>query len=247
VSTFFLDKYEVTSGRFSRFVAAYDDWRAAGNPTPNAGAHPLISDSGWQARWNVYLDSTSRDLKDNVRLPCGNYTWDVGETLPMNCLTWYLAFAFCAWDGGRLPTEAEWEYAAAGGDESRPYAWGSAPITHSLAVYGCYAGDCTIASIPSVGSTPMGAGRWGHVDLLGSMFEWVLDLAADYPPSCVDCANVSQGSWRIMRGGNWLDAPDFLRSTRRDYSMEPSGTETTTLTRWDTTGVRCARSIPTND
>ncbi len=55
------------------------------------------------------------------------------ETYAINCMTWYEAFAFWVWAGGRLPIEAEWEYAAAGGDENRLYPWGQQtwPSRHS--------------------------------------------------------------------------------------------------------------------
>ncbi len=61
------------------------------------------------------------------------------KTKPINCLDWYTAFAFCAWDGGRLATEAEWNYAASGGSEHRYYPWSkpatSTAIDDSYAVY----------------------------------------------------------------------------------------------------------------
>ena len=87
------------------------------------------------------------------------------EQLPMNCVGFYEAFAFCLWDGGRLPTEAEWESVAAGGEENRLYPWGStAPGADAMhAVHGCYydgVDTCDgLVDIAPVGSAPMGNGR----------------------------------------------------------------------------------------
>ena len=91
----------------------------------------------------------------------------------MNCVNWWEAYAFCIWDGGFLPSDAESEYAAAGGDQQRPYPWGTAApgSANQYAIYGCNypnAGACSgVANIAPVGTAAAGAGRWSQLDLVG--------------------------------------------------------------------------------
>jgi formylglycine-generating enzyme len=213
VSDFFLGKYEVTISRFEVFVAANLEL-----PFEGAGAHPLIPNSGWRSDWNsaVGVDSSG----DLSVMSCSNSTWTRDGSIPMNCVTWYEAFWFCFADGGRLPTEAEWEYAASGGFEQRMYPWGPQEPTDELATYACNGspsdGTCTGLDILHVGSKPLGTAKWGQSDLAGSMFEWVLDeWSTGYTSECFDCANVGFNSTRGERGGDWSTSATTLRSAAR--------------------------------
>jgi sulfatase modifying factor 1 len=169
----------------------------------------------------------------------------------MNCITWYEAMSFCAWDGGYLPTEAEWNYAATGGDQQRAYPWSvpakSLTFHSSLASYqelgpnsnriclGDAMPACALTDLITVGTRPYGVGRWGQSDLAGNAYEWTLDWYAsqNFPNPCTDCANLTEiVSQRVLRGGAFNTSD--LRTGGRASAPEES--------RYDNVGVRCARA-----
>jgi formylglycine-generating enzyme required for sulfatase activity len=228
VSDFRLDRYEVTVGRFRKFVEAYSQNMVV----HGAGRNPHnTEDPGWQGIWST-LPADAYALR--TRLSCGGpyQTWTdapgANEHLPMTCLDAELANAFCTWDGGRVPTEAEWKFAAAGGDEQRQYPWGAEePGENSArAIFG----DEDIAP---VGSISAGQGRWGHMDLAGNVPEWTRDRYSSYPMPCHDCSNFDPLGDPVFRGGGVYGGAEFLQSSQRalGYQVTPA------------TGVRCARPV----
>src|SRR5262249_2484263 len=88
---------------------------------------------------------------------------------PVNCIDATMAAAYCHFAGGRLPTEAEWEYAARGGSEHRRYSWGAEPPDGSRACY-YHAGTCPVASFAP--------GAFGLYDVSGNVWEWTSSLFA---------------------------------------------------------------------
>jgi formylglycine-generating enzyme len=253
VSHFRLDKYEVTVGRFRKFV---DAWSGGWRPTKGDGKHVHLNggkglvdsttgatyEPGWDLAWNAELPSNKAYWDQRLLLEgfC-NWTSSAGsaEHRPISCVTWYDAYAFCIWDGGFLPSEAEWNYAAAGGSEQRVFPW-SSPATSTTI-------DCTYANYHTgprycydgandVGSeSPKGDGRWGQSDLAGNVQEFTLDwYSTPYEPTCDNCAYLDPASGRVSRGGGWeFYTPDALH-LRAAFRDPASGSQ----------GFRCARSAP---
>lgn len=237
ISGVLIDKYEVTVGRFRSFVES-QTWL----PEAGAGALPGVPETGWQSPAFDGIPSSVDAW--NAELSChdaATWTTDVGgnEDMPINCVSWYAAFAFCIWDGGRLPMEAEWEFAAAGGNEDRLFPWGAQdPLESSTRAVMDQAQPERVGSRQESGN-----GRWGHADLAGNLSEWVFDyFAVDYyatlqvAVNCQDCPNTSPSSARVFRGGAYSAvASNALRSAWRS-SVDPT-------TRNRGLGFRCARPL----
>ncbi len=263
VSDFRLDKYLVTLGRFRQFVNA---WNSGSGYVPPAGSgkHTHLNDgrglansgaprtyeTGWVASDDDMIAPTATNLlcdpgNDSLALPDDDVWTDAPgthENRPINCLNWYEAYAFCIWDGGFLPSEAEWEYAAAGGSQQLEYPWGSIDPgrQNQYAIYGCaypsIGSMCGWPSIAPVGTATLGAGRWGQLDLAGNIPQWNLDWYADYVDPCTDCAYLTgslPNSARVIRGSAFYDDKlSLLVPTRNSTSPSSGGIFT---------GVRCAR------
>ena len=240
VNDFYLDKYEITVGRFRAFLNAGMGTQA-NPPASGAGAHPLLAGSGWDSAWNTNLPKDTTSLRQAMDDCGGNWTDRAlsNESQPQNCLDWYTAFAFCAWDGGSLPTEAEWNYAASGGKEQRYYPWSNPPTSTTIDdTYAVYCGG-SCSGTQNVGSrSPKGDGKWGQSDLGGNIGEWTLDWYAEpYSMPCDNCAYLTEaGSCPVARGGVFDEGAPHLRSTVRGVSsLCAKG-------RYFTLGARCART-----
>ncbi len=242
VSDFYLDEFEVTVGRYRNFLAAGGGTQQ-NPPSDGDGAHPNVSGTGWRAAWALDLPATTADAMTG--LDCGNRSdnWPSSRsTHPINCVSWKEAFAFCIWDGGRLPTEAEWNYAAAGGDEQRVFPWSVPPTSvQILDVHATYNDNAdegvggSGATTTAVGAKPAGNGRWGHADLSGNVLEFLFDhMTRPYSNPCNDCAPNVPTIGRARRGGHYRSPVERIRAGFRESGPETKQTPI---------GFRCARDI----
>src|SRR5260221_9778271 len=146
----------------------------------------------------------------------------------MDSVTWSEARDFCVEKrGARLPTEAEWEYAARGPD-NLTYPWGNTFVADNLVFK-----DNSHGQTAEVGSKPGGQSWVGAMDMNGNLFNWVSSLYWPYPYSATDGReNQQSNDLRTLRGSSWDDGPDRTRAYFRGPGAEGNHD-----------GFRCARSL----
>lgn len=192
VRAFWLDANEVTNEAFARFVAAHGEWARGG------GRAQVDADAGYLSHWTG--PGTFRP-EDAAR--------------PVVNVSWHAARAYAAWAGKRLPTEAEWEYAARAGTSSA-YWWGDS-FEPARVGAGASEGPSTVGSAPS-------RNPWGFFEMLGNAAEWTSSAYRPYPYSASDGREDSNDTGdRTVRGGAFNNAAVFLRAANR-MTMHPTAT-----------------------
>ena len=217
LNAFYLDKHEVTNAEFQTFVKRNPDWQKEKLPAERQNGKYL-------ADWN------------------GNEPPAGKADFPVVFVTWHAAVAFCRDQGKRLPTEAEWEWAARGGLSNKMFPWGDQLPDKSRANYGASGFDGAIA----VGKYPPNG--YGLFDMSGNVWEFLADEWAKYPASGELLVNpiaggeqLSAGGYlkvttrRSIRGGSYGAGVINLRVTYRD-SHPP-------LNAGDHVGFRCAKDL----
>jgi formylglycine-generating enzyme required for sulfatase activity len=209
---FALDRTEVT-------VEAYAQCMARGACSPNGIHGPNVTD----------------EYKKRQSGGC-NAPGDPGKQQhPINCVDRQQAAGYCAFAGKRLPTEAEWEYAARGSD-GRLYPWGDQPA------FGCeYAvlpGLCEPPGTRPVGTRDKHASSpFGVLDLIGNVAEWVADsyMPSSYDLDAIDPVTRVPEAPGLLRGGSWVFAPDSGSAVGR-MRFDPLESSVAS-------GIRCAQNL----
>ena len=210
VKPFRIARAPVTHAEFAAFVAddgylrrelwSGEGWRWREQMDADAPRYWLKHESGWMQR--VY---------DEIRpLPAD---------APVIHVNWYEAAAYCRWAGRRLPTEAEWEFAAAtapGSPEKRRYPWGGTePSPERGNLFGVF-NACT-----DVAAFPQGDSGWGCRQMFGNAWEWTADWFGPYPGFVRDPYGEYSEPWfgdhKVLRGGCYATRAGLLRNTWRNF------------------------------
>jgi formylglycine-generating enzyme required for sulfatase activity len=220
VGAFWIDKHEVTVGDYDKCVSSGECRRQKSIRQPDA-----------DHKFDRFCNYGRKSRDDH----------------PMNCVDWYQARSYCRWVGKRLPTEAEWEYAARGSD-GRKFPWGNEGPNENLlnacgrecVILGAQVGKKWGSMYPAddgwdatapVGSFPRDKSPFGVLDMAGNVAEWTdTDYAKCYRDECEP-----NGKEVVIRGGAWNDDEQSdIRTSYRNRDVP--------LLRGSFVGFRCAKS-----
>ena len=217
VDAFYMDTHEVTNAAYKAFVDANPRWQ-------KGNIQAKFHDGEYLSDW------------DGNNYPAGK------ANHPVTYVSWYAAMAYSAWAEKRLPTEAEWEYAARGGLEGKKYPWGDT-ISPRNANYYPHVGEAT-----AVGR--YAANNYGLFDMAGNVWEWCLDewkfdfyaVSPDWDPlsGALTLQSIQENfasvqSARVLRSGSWNSKAHGVRVANREF-YEPMLTSSVF-------GFRCVRAV----
>jgi formylglycine-generating enzyme len=228
---FWIDKHEVTVAEFARF-------------TGSSGYRTEAERLGWTLVFDREAGEWTRVDGASWRDPDGSGS-PPGADAPVTQVSWNDAVEFARWAGKRLPTEAEWEFAARGGTAGRRYSWGDELRPGGKPVANWWQGrfpDADTGEDGYRGTAPVmsyGPNGFGLFDMGGNVWEWTADWfdPGYYRVSpAEDPRGPASGIERTMRGGSWMCAENFCSNYR--VAARSHATPDTGL---NNLGFRCAR------
>jgi formylglycine-generating enzyme required for sulfatase activity len=236
VNSFYMDTHEVTIGDYRKFVEATNYVTDA---EKNDGAY-IWNGEEWAKTEGINwrFDEFGKPHKPEK------------DNHPVTHLSWNDAKAYAQWAGKRLPTEAEWEYAARGGAKGYKYAWGDEPLGQEVVAN--VSDENLIKVVTSwpytkgyddgyTFSSPVGSfvpNSFGLYDMAGNAWEWCADYFDENYYSRSPKANPRNddpSDRRVLRGNSWDGRPGLLRCSRRTGDGQSNS--------YVETGFRCVRDL----